>query len=326
MKRPWLILSCTLLAADLPRKEIRPLVETKGVAFDVDDPAIWVNPENAAESLIVGTIKRPKPNGGLAVYRLDGSIAELVGDIDRPNNVDISGDICVTTERLQRQLRVYRVHGDKPHLRLIGTVPVFAGEPGERGAPMGIGLYRKDAELFAILTRKTGPQEGYLWQYKLDITAQGVKGEKVREFGAFSGTGEMEAVAVDQKNGLVYYADEDCCLRAYWADPAKGNQEVAKFAETGFRGNREGIAVAGDYIIATDQIPDGSEYHIFRRQDRCEIAVWKGTARSTDGIDAIAQPMGPKFPRGFLVVMNEAARNFQLYDLVFDRTTSVERP
>lgn len=38
-------------------------------------------------------------------------------------------------------------------------------------------------------------------------------------------------------------------------------------------------------------------------------------AESTDGLDAIARPMGPLFPRGFLVAMNNSRRNFQIYRL-----------
>jgi len=43
---------------------IRPSVETEPVPHDVDDPAIWVHPTDRARSLIVGTVKRPKPDGG----------------------------------------------------------------------------------------------------------------------------------------------------------------------------------------------------------------------------------------------------------------------
>jgi 3-phytase len=225
----------------------------------------------------------------------------------------------VVTERLTRSLRFYRVHDSAPHLRPLGAIPVFEGESGERAAPMGIALYRRrsDDALFAIVSRKTGPADGYLWQYRLWVEGDRVRAEKVRAFGAFSGTAEIEAVAVDARAEKVIYSDEDCCLRVYAADPAArdANRELARFGEQGFRGNREGIAVAGRWVIATDQLPNGSEYHVFDRKSLKEVVVWKGTAQSTDGIDAIARPMGSRFRKGFLVAMNEASRNFQLYPL-----------
>jgi len=298
---------------------IRPSVETETVPHDVDDPAIRVHPTDRARSLIVGTVKRPKPDGGLAVYDLEGKLLEMYGDIDRPNNVDILGDICVTTERLARQLRVYRVSERKPYLTLLGTVPVFTGETGDDGAPMGIALYqrRSDKALFAVVSRKHGPASGYLWQYRLRIEKDRASGEKVRAFGAFSGKTEIEAVAVDAERELVYYADEDCCVRVYAADPDAKNAgaEVARFAETGFRANREGIAIAGPYVIVTDQLAPASEYHVYRRTDRQEVAVWQGVSESTDGLDAIALPMGPRFPKGFLVAMNSGRHTFQLYPI-----------
>ena len=34
---------------------------------------------------------------------------------------------------------------------------------------MGVGLYRRDRDdaIFAIVAPKTGPRDGYLWQYRL---------------------------------------------------------------------------------------------------------------------------------------------------------------
>lgn len=314
-----LLLLALGLAAAVPTRDIVPTVETESASFDVDDPAIWVHPRDAAKSLIVGTVKQPRPNGGLLVYSLDGKIVESVPDLDRPNNVDVLGDLCVVTERLQRQLRVYRVSPDAPHLRLLGTVPVFEGEQGEAGAPMGIALYQraKDKAIFAMVSRKAGPSGSYLWQYRLDISANSVKGEKVRAFGAFAGTSEIESVAVDNERSLVYYSDEDCCVHVYRADPAAKDaaSEVARIATTGFQANHEGIAIAGNYVYVTDQLNPRSEYHVFDRKTGKEVAVWRGMAESTDGLDGIARPMGPRFPRGFLVAMNNAKRNFQLYPL-----------
>lgn len=311
------ITAAALVAAAVTVVEIQPALEREPAAQDVDDPAIWVHPRNPAHSLIVGTVKRPRPVGALAVYTLDGKLVETVDNLDRPNNVDILGDLCVVTERLQRRLLVYRVSENRPHLRLIGPLPVFEGEHGEAGAPMGIALYRRkrDNARFALVSRKTGPAEGYLWQYRLEVSEDKVSGRKVRSFGAFSGQGEIEAVAVDPERELVYYADEDCCVLVYPADPdhPQAGRPLARFAEQGFRGNREGIAVAGAYVIVTDQLDPCSEYRVYRRSDWQLTAVWRGTAQSTDGIEAVVRPLGPRFPRGLLVAMNNASHNFHLY-------------
>ncbi len=196
---------------------------------------------------------------------------------------------------------------------------------------MGIALYRRprDGAVFAIVAPKEGPIEGYLEQYRLSDDGTGrVKGEKVREFGAFSGTGEIEAVAVDDELGYVYYADEDVGLRKYHADPdyPLARKELALFAREGYQGNREGLAIYATgkgrgYLISTDQVKGGSRYLLYRREgaaadphDHSEVvAVIEGGADATDGIEATARPLGRQFPRGMLAVMNSAGRNFFFY-------------
>jgi 3-phytase len=294
--------------------DVKPSVETQPLALDVDDPAIWVKGR-----LLIGTVKRPKPDGALAVYSIeDGKLLETVGDLDRPNNVDILGDICVVTERLARQLRVYRLYADAPRLRLLGKVPVLEGLQGQAAAPMGVALYERktDRALFAFVSPKTGPKEsGYLWQYRLRISGSQVQSEKARTFGKFSGAGEIEAIAVDPVSERVYYSDEDCCVRVYPADPSRtdAQQEMATFAKTGFKANREGIAIAGKYVMVTDQLDPRSEYHLFDRETLREVAIWRGQAQSTDGLDATAADMGARYPRGFWVAMNNLRHNFQIY-------------
>jgi 3-phytase len=183
--------------------------------------------------------------------------------------------------------------------------------------------------VFAIVGRKTGPREGYLWQYRLEDDGAGkVKGTKVREFGRFSGAGEIEAIAVDDALGYVYYADEGDGIHKWHADPDHPNaeQELAHFGREGFQADREGIAVytkpgGTGYIVCTDQLEGNSEYHLYRREgtpanphDHSELLnLIRGGADSTDGIEITSTALGPRFPEGLLVAMNSKGRNFLLY-------------
>lgn len=322
-----------------PAMDVRPVIATDAVTDDADDPAIWVNLRDPAASLIIGTNKVKAPRGALVVFDLEGKIRQTIDGLDRPNNVDVEYgfllggkpvDIVVTTERLRSRLRVYRVREDGSGMDEAGAVPVFEGQTGEMQQPMGIALYKRvrDGAVFAVVSRKTGPSGSYLWQYRLRDDGGKIRGEKVREFGAFSGRAEIEAVAVDDELGYVYYADEDDSIRKYAADPdaPDANRELARFATTGFKGNREGIAIyaqpgGAGYLICTEQLPGSSAYHIFRRagepgnpHDHSRtLAVVQGGADSTDGLDATSAPLGAKFPAGLLVAMNSRGKNFLLY-------------
>ena len=67
------------------------------------------------------------------------------------------------TERLGRRLRVYAIARDGSGCATSrpAKLPILAGAPGDEGAPMGIGLYRrpKDGAIFAIVAPKAGPTE-----------------------------------------------------------------------------------------------------------------------------------------------------------------------
>jgi 3-phytase len=323
--------------------DIQPAIRTESVTDDPDDPAIWVHPTNPDRSLIIGTNKVKAPTGAVVVFGLDGKIRQTVAGLDRPNNVDVeygltvggkSIDIAVAAERLKSQLRVFRIAPDGSGISDVtspGNTRVFADRMGEQAAPMGVSLYRRprDGAVFAIVAPKNGPAEGYLGQYRLEDDGAGrVKATFVRYFGRFSGTGEIEAVAVDDALGYVYYADEGNGIHKYHADPDHPGaaKELAHFGQTGFRADREGIAIyvgkyGTGYIVCTDQLAGSSEYHIYKRQGEpgrphdhnTLIKIVRGGADSTDGLEITSATLGPKFPRGLMVAMNSSGRNFLLY-------------
>jgi 3-phytase len=323
--------------------DLRPIAATDQVVKDPDDPAIWVHSSEPERSLILGTDKAGAPHGGLYVFGLDGKLRQKITGIDRPNNVDVEYgltvegrriDIAVLTERYKNQLRVFRIEPDGSGVSDMsggGGLQVFQGRRGEQAAPMGIALYRRpsDGAIFAIVSRKTGPRDAYLWQYRLEDDGAGkIRVTKVREFGSFSGRGEIEAVAVDDALGYVYYADEGDGIHKWHADPdhPDSGRELAHFGKDGFKGDREGIAIYAKpdgtgYLVCTDQRPRNSEYRIYSREgrpgnphDHSEVvAVIRGGADSTDGIEITSAALGSRFPQGLLVAMNSSGRNFLLY-------------
>jgi 3-phytase len=321
-----------------PLASVQPVRASATLTHDPDDPAIWVHPTAPERSLVLGTIKVAAPDGGVAVFGLDGTLRQLVTNIDRPNNIDVEYgfafggraiDIAVVTERYQRRLRVFSIAADGSGIADLGAIPVLEGQQAEAQAPMGIALYRRPADgaVFAIVAPKTGPAEGYLWQYRLQDGGGKLTATVVRRFGRFSGTGEIEAVAVDDEAGHVYYADEGDGIHKWHADPdhAAAATELGYFARDGFAGDREGIAIypqrgGGGYIVATDQLPGNSRYHVYPRAgtegsrgNPAAVRVFTGGADSTDGVEATSRDLGGEFPGGLFVAMNASSRNFLFY-------------
>ncbi|MFN0104448.1 MAG: phytase [Bryobacteraceae bacterium] len=347
MRAAWLFVLCAAAGCRSSQPaaiDMKPAGQTTQAADDPDDPAIWVHPTDSSKSLILGTNKVKAPGGALLVFDLSGAVRQTVSGLDRPNNVDIEYGfilagketaIAVVTERLQSRLRVFRIdagRGSLSDITSLGNTRVFTDRAGEQAAPMGIGLYRRprDGAIFAIVAPKNGPLEGYLAQYRLEDDGQGlVKATFVRYFGRFSGgMAEIEAVAVDDPLGYVYYADEGDGIHKYLADPDHPDaaRELAHFGRAGFQADREGIAIhqrpdGTGYIVCTDQIAGNSEYRLHRREGEPGrphdhervVRIVRGGADSTDGIEITSRPLGPRFPSGLMVAMNSTARNFLLF-------------
>lgn len=332
---------------------VQPRLVTPPVPGDADDPALWIDPVDRSRSLVLGT---DKDAGSLFAYDLDGDVVGEVPGLAGPNNVDVeyglelaataprgeritrlprggersellagpsTVDVAVVTERRADRIRVFSL----PDLTPIdgGGIDVFVGESERQ--PMGIALYRRpsDGAVFAIVSRKSGPKQGYLFQYLLEGDGSGgVTGTKVREFGAFSGSGEIEAVAVDDALGYVYYSDEREGVRKYAADPdaPDADVELALFGTEGFAQDREGISIYAiddgtGYVIVSDQ--QCHRMQVFPREGSGGdphahplLATIPVAARASDGNEVTSAVLGSAFPEGLFVAMSND-RTFHYY-------------
>ncbi|RAJ87984.1 3-phytase [Chitinophaga dinghuensis] len=325
----WALLLATAGCAGnkaLTGNVIQPVIITEQVKFDSDDPAIWINKADPSQSLVIGTDKAE--DGALYVFDLQGKIKQdlVVRNIKRPNNVDIAYglllngkpvDYAVTTERMTHNLRFFSLPDMKP--LDDGGIPVFEGEEGKQYRDlMGIAVYTSpEGKQYAIVGRKDGPKDGsYLWQYELSDNGQGkIKATLVRKFGQYSGKKEIEAIAVDNELGYVYYSDEQYGVRQYYADPAKGNEELSQFAKTGFAEDHEGISIfktapGKGYILVSDQ--GANKFQIFRREGTASnphqhdlLKVVTVKAGHSDGSDVVNIPLNETFKHGLFVVMSD---------------------
>lgn len=322
------------------------------VYSEAEDSAIWVNRANPARSLVIATDKAASPHGAIAAYSLDGKKLKSVGPFDRLSSVDIAYgvrwggrkvDIAVCTDQTYGVVRLFVITSSPGVIFEITSMrdsvvfeePDAAGRPaGTLGPasmqPTGIAVYSRprDGATFLIVSRRNGPREGYLRQYRLTRADTGVLHfVKVREFGRFSGSGEIKTVAVDNELGYVYYADDGAGIRKYAADPdaPHADRELALFGKKDFAGHPKGIAIwkrqdGTGYIVCTDQIAGASRFHLYRREgtwrrphNHNKVVRTVNTALDfTEGIDITSTPLGPLFPHGLFVATNRKDRNFAL--------------
>lgn len=328
----WLICTtATPASLSVTAAPVKPQLATEPVRHDSDDPAIWIDRRNPANSLVLGTDK--DADGALYVFGLDGRIRQdrVVRGLLRPNNVDVaygvalggrSVDVAIVTERLANRLRVFRL----PDMVPVdgGGIPVFEGERARD--VMGVAAYVRPADgaLFAIVSRSDqfAPRDGYLHQYRLVDDGTGVlRGLRARVFGEWSGRKEIEALSVDAVAGRVYVSDETFGIRVYAADPAveDADRQLGLFGESGFARDHEGSAVLrrpgeAPRLLVSDQ--QAGELRVFSVPGGGETSYAgriRFSAHETDGIDATAEAL-PGFPGGLLVAMSDD-RTFHFYRL-----------
>lgn len=314
----------------IPLKHIQ---RSERIGSDADDPAIWIPHRAGGQFFVIGTNKASAGDGGSIVVLDDaGSLRLTIDKIDRPNNIHVLHgmrtnrgriDIAVSTERLTSRLRIWEltVNGSTPAVKEL--IPsdngiLFRGESGDAAAPMGVtGTVARDGQADIYLSRKSGPRQGYVHHLRLNLMTTRPTLTFVRAIVEFSGTKEMEALAISADQKLLYAADERFGIhRIRLSD----GMPVGIIPGKPFTGDQEGIAsvmIGGKrVVICTDQIPGASRYFVYdERNPAAPIGVFTGQSDETDGIDASDRVRTAQYPNGILIAMHSAGACFDYYAL-----------
>ncbi|MBC2778339.1 phytase [Parasphingopyxis marina] len=286
-----------------------------------DDPAIWVNSANPAESLIVGTDKQ----AGLYVYGLDGTVrafaeAGRVNNVDLVDGVSFGGEEAVIVAASDRNdianahVALYRLNTDPVALEPILRVPAGPGE----GYGFCMALM-PEGELFAFVNTT----QGSIYQMSIALEGTAVSGT-VRTMTVPS---QPEGCVVDPRTNSLYVGEEAAGIWRF--DLATGRGTLVVQAD-GARlvPDVEGLALApqgadGGYLVASSQ--GDSAYAVYALPDyryvgRFYVADGNGIdgTTETDGIAISTANLGPQFPGGLMVVQDgmtpAGTQNFKLID------------
>lgn len=325
-----LVLASALLLRVAPAPGAFATLETAPVphAGDAaDDAAIWRVATHPARSTVIGTDK----GGGVAVYdsQTGAQLQYLSGG--EYNNVDLrqgftsggkSVSLVVASRQDTKALGIWRVD---PATRKL--VSVTAGVSTTLDNNYGLCLGRAGSETYAYVNSKGGE----VAQIRLRGNGSGkVSGAVVRTFDV--GT-QTEGCVVDEASNALYIGEEAVGIWRYSSLP-KGGTTRTKVDGVGSAGHLaadvEGLTIAGGHLLASSQgssnfasyaLPGGAyegEFAITANPSGKPDAV-----TGTDGIDATAQGLGAKFPKGVFVAQDTSNTNpsaNQKFKLVpFDR-------
>lgn len=305
--------------ASLPAVTVTAVAETQPVgtanADAADDPAIWRNPADPANSLIVATDKK----AGLHVYGLGGP-SRAFDPAGRLNNVDLvdmgeRGVIVVASDRndlMNAMLRVYRLDTATPRLEPLGSVS------GGSGEAYGICLWDNGGVLHAYSVLKDGTIEEY--------RIEGLEGGTPRSVPVLTRKvpTQAEGCVVDPRSGTLFVGEEDVGIWRFAAGSAAG-EIVARADSLHLVADVEGLAIVtegteGGLLIASSQ--GDNAYALYRLPEmtpagRFRIAAGTlGSTEETDGIAVAPGDFGEAYPGGLFVAQDgdnrPGAQNFKL--------------
>lgn len=301
--------------ADASKVPVVPAsIETIAVATTddaADDPAIWINRDNPATSLVLGTDKK----AGVAVYTLTGELQQFLA-IGRPNNIDVRQDLdtdhwpasmAIASNRLNDTVSIMIVDGIG--IELLGEFNSTQPEP--YGACLAI----IDTRPIVFITYKTGMLVAH---EILGISDTGIS-EQVIGQAAFSG--QLEGCVVDESNSRIYIGEE---TRGLWRVDYQQSRSQLFFgypasidqvdSPTGITADIEGVALyhstPRSYLVVSSQGNDSYAVYAaeadneflgrFRIGSRGSI----DGVQETDGVAVTSANLGPEFPRGLMVVQD----------------------
>ncbi|MEM6403540.1 MAG: 5'/3'-nucleotidase SurE, partial [Cyanobacteria bacterium P01_D01_bin.116] len=296
------------------------------LAGDSDDPAIWVNPENSAESIVIGTLK----DGGLATFNLQGEVEQVISPEEfgeqRFNNVDIiynfplasmepdaesKVDLAIASDRENDTLAIFSI-SENGQLNKLSTpqlddaeFSIFGVDDGEATA-YGLATYTSpvSGKSYVFVTQADGNKVA-----QIELTSklgpadeQLIEAEVVRTLELPTPTGDAEdsqseGIVIDQELGFLYVAlEEEVGILKFSAEPESGSDfTVVQSVDADYlTPDIEGLSIYyGDngtgYLIANSQ--GDSSYAVFSREGNNEY-LGSFVVGDNNGIDQVNESDG----------------------------------
>lgn len=306
------------------RDELRPVtvkafdethpVDSRGDA--ADDPAIWVDPIDPSNSLVLATDKK----GGLAVYDLRGELLQFV-EQDGLNNVDVRDGfqlgaetvtLVVASDKETNELRFYRLDPDARRVDAIQGPPIPLSVEG-----MGACLFhdRVVGAFYAFGVGRDTKGRSFAEQFALEGSSGSLQATLVRRVPIGR---RAEGCVADDVERSVYVSEE---REGIWkfgaaADAGVDKQLVLRhWLWNGVVTDLEGLALVpgprGERLLVASH--QGHDEFLVLDRDADHAIVGRFTVvdgkhadavSHTDGIDVVSVPLGDRFPGGLMVVQD----------------------
>jgi 3-phytase len=309
-----LVLSALPVTAQPLAISVQATAETGGTGGDADDPAIWVNRDDPAQSLILGTDKE----AGLFVYGIDGSERQFLPD-GRLNNVDVrpfmlngtSVGLAGASRRDDGTLVFYVIDATGVRPAEPFAHPAIPDEiPGVKNI-YGFAMAQDTSGTYALVNFKSG----HVLQYLITETDGRLQLTLARTWKVAT---QPEGMVADDVAGHIYVGEEDVGIWRYPLDPSRPGDALAIDSIPSAclpRDDVEGLAIhdspRGRFLVASAQ---GIHRAAIYRLDGEAVPVCTALVEiapgavdgvtETDGLDVTSAAL-PDHPEGILVMMDD---------------------
>lgn len=341
----------TVTLLDLPQFappvsfDVAPVAQTPPVSSSgdaADDIAIWGDPLDPSRSMILATNKTGGRHGGVHLHDLQGNEIGSTSIGQGMNNIDLrygfthggaSVDVVAASNRSAHAVDLFII--DPVGRSLVAAGSISLDEPALEGFGTAYGLtmhHDRDGDRHFVFV---SDESGRIAQFKLASIGGQITGQLVRHWKEQS---VVEGMVVDDETGTLYLGEEKRGIYACEAAPDAMAATAAAGAPPADRRlvddmtgpldpDVEGLAIyrtssGRAYLIASSQ--GSSRYIIYDAVTFRRLAVLRvaptpdgtiGGTSDTDGIEAIAGNLGPRFPLGLFIVQdgsNPGGQNFKL--------------
>ncbi len=297
-----------------------PILETQAVVMSsaetdpagargdaADDPVVWLHPDDASKSLILGTNKQE----GLVVFSLDGKEAQrlpigLINNVDLRQVADRPFDVAVASNDQVNAISVFLVD------RATGVVSHRGEIPAGRIEPYGICSGRENDRDLAAATYKDGTID--LWSLTVSEADLSGKLEATAKLPT-----QLEGCVFDEANGTLFVGEENAGLWAFnFRDLTAAPVLIDTVGSgTGLVADVEGVSIwrgenGEGWLVASAQAED--RFVVYdRKAPYAHRGSFSIAANEAAGIDAVTHTDGidvfsgalPGYPRGILVVQDD---------------------
>jgi 3-phytase len=286
-----------------------------GAGDAADDPAVWVNPLDASNSLILGTNK----DVGVYVYGLDGSEKQRL-PVGLSNNIDLRGNLAVASNDGVNALSWFRIDPNTAHVTHVSDTKL------ERVEPYGVCIGTPGGALQTAVTFKDGNID--IWRTNDGgmgpVTISGPRTLKL--------SSQLEGCVFDDEANRLFVGEENVGLWVIDLATGAPTQIDSVNSGTGLIADVEGVSLyigAGEagYLVVSAQSKD--RFVIYdRKPPHANLGVITVGPNANGSVDAVSHTDGldvssaalPGFPKGVLVVQDDANpvseidQNFKIVD------------